>query len=59
MNFFGIGATSKFKIKVPSLEEQKKITIYLSALDTKIEKVAEALEATQQFKKGLLQQLFV
>ena len=50
---------SSYKIIVPSLEEQKKIADFLSAIDVKIEKVAEALEATAKFKKGLLQQMFV
>lgn len=49
----------KIKIDVPLIEEQQKIADYLGAIDTKIEQVVQALEATQQFKKGLLQQLFV
>ena len=48
-----------FEIPIPSIEEQTQIANFLSALDEKIQLVAEALEATQQFKKGLLQQMFV
>jgi len=49
----------KLKIKLPSIEEQTKIANFLSAIDDKIQLVAESIEATQQFKKGLLQQMFV
>ncbi|MDF2450431.1 MAG: restriction modification system specificity domain protein [Bacteroidota bacterium] len=47
------------KLKLPPIEEQKKIADFLSALDAKIGSVAEALEATAKYKKGLLQQMFV
>jgi len=50
---------SKEKIKIPSIKEQTKIANFLSAIDDKIQLVAESIEATQQFKKGLLQQMFV
>ncbi len=50
---------SKEKIKLPSIKEQTKISNFLSAIDDKIEKVDTQIEHTQQFKKGLLQQLFV
>lgn len=48
-----------FKFELPTWNEQKKIADFLSAIDAKINKVAEALEVTNQFKKGLLQQMFV
>lgn len=47
------------KIKVPSLEEQKKIAKFLSSLDSKIDLVSTQIENTKPFKKGLLQQMFV
>ena len=50
---------SNFIINVPCLEEQKKIADFLSAIDTKIEKISDELENLKEFKKGLLQQMFV
>jgi len=47
------------KLLVPSVEEQTKIANFLSAIDEKIKGVAELVEATEQWKKGLLQKMFV
>ena len=49
----------KMPISIPSLPEQTKIANFLTALDRKIESVAQQVRHTQAFKKGLLQQMFV
>ena len=50
---------SGFKIQIPSLQEQTKIAIFLSSIDRKIEQVGKQLDESKQFKKALLQQMFV
>lgn len=49
----------KIKIEFPSLEEQEKIAKFLSSLDKKIDLVSSQIDKTKEFKKGLLQQMFV
>lgn len=48
------------KLKLPvSKEEQKKIGAFLKEIDKKINYVKEQIDKTREFKKGLLQQMFV
>ncbi len=49
----------KMSINLPSLKEQTKIANFLSSLDTKIEQANQQLKLTKEFKKALLQQMFV
>lgn len=50
---------SLIKIPLPSIPEQKKIADFLSAIDKKITLIEKQIKKTQEYKKGLLQQMFV
>jgi type I restriction enzyme S subunit len=49
----------KLKWKLPCIEEQNKIANFLSSIDTKIQQTQKQLESSKEFKKSLLQQMFV
>ncbi len=46
-------------ISVPSLPEQIKIASFLSSIDDKITNITNQITLTEQWKKGLLQKMFV
>ncbi|NLJ79214.1 MAG: restriction endonuclease subunit S, partial [Tissierellia bacterium] len=50
---------SKLKIPLPTLPEQTKIANFLSALDRRIELEEQKLQESKQFKKGLMQRMFI
>ncbi len=56
-NIAGMPTIKKIPIPLPPLPEQKKIAKILSAWDRAIEQVGRLVDAKQQLKKGLMQQL--
>jgi len=52
------GVMSKIKIPLPLLEEQLKISTFLSSLDQLITALSRKIDALKTHKKGLMQQLF-
>jgi len=48
-----------FKIGFPCIEEQAKIASFLTSIDNKINVVTSQIDKMKEWKKGLLQQMFV
>lgn len=60
INSINAGELNKFKIKIPqSLEEQQKIATFLSTVDSQIEETEREIEMLKEWKKGLMQKMFV
>lgn len=56
LNFKSLGM---LEIPEPHLDEQRQIADFLSAIDDKISLLNQQIASTEQYKKGLLQQMFV
>lgn len=50
---------SKLKMLVPTIEEQVKISEFLSSIDNQIELLETQIDKSKTWKKGLLQKMFV
>lgn len=53
------GAFSGLRLPLLSIEEQEKIANFIAVIDQQNELLSRKIEQTEQFKKGLLQKMFV
>jgi len=54
-----LGEIGMCSVKLPCFEEQEKIANFLSTIDRKLEVIDIEIDKMNEFKKGLLQQMFV
>ena len=59
MTYITLGTLENFTVPLPSEKEQQKIADFLTTLDDKITVEKSKLTAAKQFKKALLQRMFV
>lgn len=57
--YVNFSSVKDLEIPLPNLNEQKKIYKFIINLDIKLEKEQEKLDYLNEYKKGLLQQMFV
>lgn len=53
------GNIQRLTVRLPCVDEQKKIAEFISALDRQSNRLVHIIEHIETFKKGLLQQMFV
>lgn len=54
-----LGEIGECLVIIPSFQEQEKIAAFLATIDDKISRTQAQIENTQEYKKGLLQKMFV
>lgn len=59
MPYIKLGTLKSFSVPLPTEQEQEKVANLLSALDELITAKAEEIAKAEQWKKGLMQKMFV
>ncbi len=57
--YVNFSSLKELKIELPRLKEQCKISKFILSIDAKLEREQEKLDSLNEYKKGLLQQMFV